>query len=47
MKDCEMKQEDCIKKSGCKGMEGKSIYKEVIITNEDTLPKKQIIIRKK
>ncbi len=35
MKDCEMKQEDCMRKSGCKGMEGKSIYKEVIITNEE------------
>ena len=48
MKGCEM-DKNCKGMKGCEemGMGGKSMCKEMIITNEDSLPKKQIIIKKK
>lgn len=46
MKECEM-NDDCKGKKGCEEMEGKSMCKEMIIINDDSLPKKQIIIKKK
>lgn len=46
MKDCEMNQ-DCKGKMGCEEMEGKSMCKEIIITDKDSLPKKQVIIKRK
>lgn len=47
MKGCEMDNKDCKGKKGCEEMEGKSMCKEMIIINDDSLPKKQIIIKKK
>lgn len=46
MKGCEM-NEGCEEKMDCEKMEGKSMCKEIIITDKDSMPKKQVIIKRK
>ena len=46
MKDCEM-NEECKGKMGCEEMEEKSMCKEIIITDKDSMPKKQVSIKRK